>query len=314
MTDNYGPSSIFWFVALFAAVALVGINLVLPRPVRPDPSQQAIDWLGGILFPPAIALLLLAISGGRQAGWLADLAWPMAIAGLLLLAFWFRYESRHPAPLINVRLLSNRYCAVGLVVTALVATGAFQIAETVSLLLQQPIWTGVGLGMTAMVVGLLKLPTTGAGALSSLATGWLAGRWGPIPCTLAGASIVAASSFAVQPFLDSLAVVAAALLTISIGLTAALTSAPVLLALGTPHDRTSEVMGVMAVVRAVFQGVGAQVVAVILASWVVIGPNDVHYPAATAYRMAFVYIGVTAILMVLAVTPLLRRGRLRQVQ
>jgi len=88
----------------------------------------------------------------------------------------------------------------------------------------------------------------------------------------------------------------------------------VLLALGTPHDRTSEVMGVMAVVRAVFQGVGAQVVAVILASWVVIGPNDVHYPAATAYRMAFVYIGVTAILMVLAVTPLLRRGRLRQVQ
>src|SRR6185369_1488135 len=224
---------------------------------------------------------------------------------------WFRYESRHPAPLINVRLLSNRYCAVGLVVTALVATGAFQIAETVSLLLQQPIWTGVGLGMTAMVVGLLKLPTTGAGALSSLATGWLAGRWGPIPCTLAGASIVAASSFAVQPFLDSLAVVAAALLTISIGLTAALTSAPVLLALGTPHDRTSEVMGV---VRAVFQGVGAQVVAVILASWVVIGPNDVHYPAATAYRMAFVYIGVTAILMVLAVTPLLRRGRLRQVQ
>jgi len=313
MTDNYGPSSIFWFVALFAVFALVGIGLVLPRPVRPDPSQQAIDWLGGILFPPAIALLLLAISGGRQAGWLANLAWPMAIAGLLLLAFWFRYESRHPAPLINVRLLSNRYCAVGLVVTALVATGAFQIAETVSLLLQQPIWTGVGLGMTAMVVGLLKLPTTGAGALSSLATGWLAGRWGPIPCTLAGASIVAASSFAVQPFLDSLAVVAAALLTISIGLTAALTSAPVLLALGTPHDRTSEVMGVMAVVRAVFQGVGAQVVAVILASWVVIGPNDVHYPAATAYRMAFVYIGVTAILMVLAVNPLLRRGRLHQV-
>jgi len=313
MTDNYGPSSIFWFVALFAAVAIVGIGLVLPRPVRPEPSQQVIDWVGGIVFAPAIALILLAISGGRHAGPLADWAWPMAIAGLLLLAFWFRYESRHAAPLINVRLLSNRYCAVGLVVTALVAIGAFQIAETASLLLQQPTWTGVGLGVTATVVGLLKLPTTGAGALSSLATGWLAGRWGPIPCTLAGASIVAASSFAVLPFLDSLAVVAAALLMISIGLTAALTSAPVLLALGTPHDRTSEVMGVMAVVRAVFQGVGAQLVAVILASWVVIGPNDVHYPAAPAYRMAFVYIGVTAILMVLAVTPLLRRGRLHQV-
>jgi len=314
MTDNYGPSSIFWFVALFAAFALVGIGLILPRPVRSDPSGQAIDWVGGIVFAPAIALLLLAISAGRQAGWLADLAWPMAIAGLFLLAFWFRHESRHAAPLINVRLLSNRYCGVGLVVIALVAIGAFQISETVSLLLQQPTWTGIGFGMTATLVGLLKLPTTGAGALSSLATGWFAGRWGPVPCTLAGASIVAASSFAALPFLDSLAIVAVALLTINMGLAVALTSVPVLLALGTPQDRTSEVMGVMAVVRSLFQGVGAQVVAVILASWVVIGPNDVHYPAATAYRGAFVYIGLIAILMILAVIPLLRRGCLRQAQ
>jgi len=313
MIDHYGPSSIFWFVALFAVFALVGIGLVLPRPLRAD-SRPSIDWLGGMLFSPAIALVLLAISGGRQGGWMADLAWPMAIAGVLLLVFWFRYEGRHPTPLIDVRLLTNRYCAVGLILTALVAGGAFQIAETASLLLQQPVWTGVGLGVTATVVGILKLPATGAGALSSLATGWLAGRWGPIPCILVGCAIVAVSSFAVLPFLHSLTVVVAIVLAINFGLTMPYTSVPVLLAIGAPPDRTSEVMGMMAVFRALFQGVGAQVVAVILSTWVSIGPNGVHYPSAMGFSMAFVYIGVTAILMLLAVGPLLRRGPLPPVQ
>jgi len=314
MTDTYGPSSIFWFVALFAVIALVGIGLVLPKPVKTEASQQSIDWLGGVLFAPAIALVLLAISGGRHGGWMADLAWPMAIAGILMLVFWFRYESRHPTPLIDVRLLTNRYCAVGLMLTALVAAGAFQIAETASLLLQQPVWTGVGLGVTATVVGILKLPATGAGALSSLATGWLAGRWGPIPCILVGCVIVAASSFAVLPFLHSLTVVVAIVLAINFGLTMPYTSVPVLLAIGAPPERTSEVMGMMAVFRALFQGVGAQVVAVILASWVSIGPSGVHYPTATGFSMAFVYIGVTAILMLIAVGPLMRRGPLPRVQ
>jgi MFS family permease len=312
MTDQYGPSSIFWVLGFFAVVALVGIGAVLPRTAGRPGTARDIDWLGGILFAPAVALLLLAVSGSRQGGWMAQLVWPMLIAGLALIVIWYRHERRHAAPLIDVRLLANGYCMIALLLTAMLAVGVFQITETASLLLQQPTWTGVGLAMSATATGLLKLPATLAGSISSVATGWLAGRWGPWPCVLIGGLTTCAAAFSAMMFHDSIFAIFVLAMVVIIGLTAVYTSVPILIALGTPADRTSEAMGIMAVVRAIFQGVGAQLVAVILASWVVVGPTGIQFPANTAYAAAFGYMGLTALPIVLIALPMLwrrQRGR-----
>ena len=307
MTDHYGPSSIFWVLALFAILGLIGIGAALPGARRSSVRARDIDWLGGLLFAPAVALVLLAVSGSRQGGWMAQLMWPMLIAGVALIAIWYVHERRHAAPLIDVRLLANGHCLIALTLAALLAVGAFQVTETASLLLQQPVWTGVGFALSATVTGLLKLPAIATGSLSSIATGWLAGRWGPWPCVLVGGLTTCAAAFSAMLFHASVFSIFLLVLVVMIGLTAVYTSVPVLIALGTPPNRTSEAMGVMAVVRAIFQGVGAQLIAVILASRVVIGPGGVHFPSDTAYSAAFGYMGLTALPIVLLALPMLWR-------
>jgi MFS family permease len=307
LTDHYGPSSIFWALGLFAILGLIGIGAVLPDIRRPTAADHRIDWLGGVLFAPAVALILLAVSGSRQGGWMASLTWPMFAAGIALIIFWYIHERRHNAPLIDVRLLANGYCFMALILTALLAVGAFQITETASLLLQQPAWTGAGLALSATATGLLKLPATGAGSLSSIATGWLAGRWGPWPCVLVGGIVICFAAVCAMLFHSSVLSIIVLVLMVMVGLTAVYTCVPVLLALGTPAERTSEAMGMMAVVRAIFQGVGAQMVAVILASWVVVSPSGVHFPSELGYSIVFGYMSVTAVPVILIALAMLWR-------
>jgi len=311
LTDHYGPSSIFWAMALAALAGLAGIAAMLPATQRPPARGRRIDWLGGLLFAPAVALVLLAASGSRQGGWMAQMALPMLIAGAALIAIWYVHERRHAAPLIDVRLLANGYCLMALMMTALLAVGAFQITETASLLLQQPAWTGAGLALSATAAGMLKLPAIAVGSLLSIAIGWLAGRWGPWPCVLAGASMTVVAAWSGIAFHATVTSIFLMVLIVMIGLTAVYTSVPVLLALGTPAQRTSEAMGIMAVVRAIFQGVGAQLVAVILASRVVIGAGGVHFPSDSAYRAAFGYVGLTALPIMLIALAMFRRDRAR---
>ncbi|MET0362202.1 MAG: MFS transporter [Sphingobium sp.] len=308
LTDHFGPSSIFWVLVLLGVLAFGAIGLILPASRPPARAVQGVDWLGGLLFAPAVALILLGISGGRQGGWMATMMWPMLLVGAVMLVFWYWHERRHPAPLIDVRLFTDRRCQIALVVAALVAVGAFQMTEAVALLLQQPVWTGAGLALTATMAGLFKLPGTIGGTLSSIVTGLVAGRRGPLPGLIGGAALIVATSVLAIFFHDEVAAVVIAYVMVSIGVTAVYTSVPILIALGTPADRTSEAMGVMAVVRALFQGTGAQIVAVLLASWTVTGPTGIQFPADTAYSVVFAYVGLTALLIVLIALPLLGRS------
>jgi MFS family permease len=296
MTDRFGPSSIFWVLALLALIAQVGITLVLPPSTPSERNADGIDWLGGLLFAPAVALLLFAVSSGGRGGWIAA---PIALGGVILLGIWLRHEWRHRAPMIDIRLLSNGYCLTGLAVMALLAAGAFQVTEVASLLLQQPAWTGAGLALTATMTGLLKLPATAAGSVSAIFAGWLGGRWGPLSCVLVGGIASTVAALSAIAFHDSTLSVFLLILTVMIGTTSVYTSVPLMISMGTPADRTSEAMGVMAVIRALFQGIGAQIVAIILASRAVVSPEGVHYPSDHAYRTVFAYMGLSTLLMVL---------------
>jgi fucose permease len=163
--------------------------------------------------------------------------------------------------------------------------------------LQQPAWTGAGLALSATTAGFIKLPSTGAGSLASLVTGWLVGRTGPWFCMLLGSALSAVAAFCAIFLHSSVISVFTLVLLVSVGITTVYTTVPILISAGTPLARTSEAMGVMAVMRAVFQGVGAQIVAVILASDAVIGPKGVRFPTDASYVRVFAYIGATALLI-----------------
>ena len=63
------------------------------------------------------------------------------------LAYWVSYENRQRSPLIDVRLLLNRDVALANIALVLIGFGAMQSGMVMSLLMQQPVWTGIGMGL-----------------------------------------------------------------------------------------------------------------------------------------------------------------------
>jgi MFS family permease len=100
------------------------------------------------------------------------------VTGVALIAWWVQRSLVSPNPLIAIRSFDNRTIAVGSAVTALVSMSTLQIAVFFSLLLQAPSWTAAGLGFSATVAGLAKLPSNLSSTFAGPLGGWLAGRGG----------------------------------------------------------------------------------------------------------------------------------------
>src|SRR5882672_1568983 len=141
---------IFYTGATTAVVACVAVAAWVPAS-QPTAACEPVDVLGAVLLVPAITALLLAMSQVKVWGWADARIVSLLIGGAAVLALWVWHELRTPAPLIDVRLLGQRQLALANLAVVLLALGAMQSGVLLSLLLQQPAWTGVGLGLSATV-------------------------------------------------------------------------------------------------------------------------------------------------------------------
>ncbi|MET0986026.1 MAG: MFS transporter [Steroidobacteraceae bacterium] len=300
-----------WMFYCSAAVAAIGAVLVLamvPPSARKGWDGRP-DVLGGILFVPAICAVLLAISLGSRAGWTHSSVLVTLALGLALLAVWVGYELRHPNPLINVRLLGDRRIAVANAAMALTALGAMQIAQVLALLFQQPRWTMVGLGVSATFAGLLKIPSNLSGLIGAPLSGAIAARRSSRDALLAGSAVLAAGWIALLLSHGSVWIVATLTVITGIGVTMVYTAVPNLVIEGAPLNRTSEATGLSMVTRGAFQAIGAQLVAVSLASSTISDPSHGpgSYPTQAAFTLTFAWITVSCIVCFLVALGVPRR-------
>jgi MFS family permease len=294
LTDHLGPQSIFWVSGLVAFAVAPLLMYALPASTC-RALVSAIDWLGGLLFAPAVGVLLLGVSNGKSWGWASAPFLLTMTAGMLLLLVWYWHERRLTEPLIDVRLLRNRNCALGNLVMACTAIGLMQMTQLTSLLVQQPTWTGVGLGTSATFVGLLKFPALVTGLLSSLLTGWAVGRYGGKLPVVLGTVLMTLASVAGVFQAGNLYLLFAIVCLGNMGVTAVYAAVPSIIMAASPEDRTSEATGLTAVVRAMSQAIGAQVIAVCLASSTVLSPEGKAFPDASAYALAFLFLAASAL-------------------
>ncbi len=216
--------------------------------------------------------------------------------GVLLLALWVWHESRQREPLIDVRLLADRRCALGNLVMFCAGIGVMQMTQLTSLLLQQPTWTLVGLGTTATFVGLLKFPAVVSGAASSVWAGWASGKYGGGFPMLIGCAVMAFASALGALSHSQVAVIFVVVCVANMGVTATYTGVPNVLIEASPANRTSESTGLMAVVRAMAQAIGAQVLAIVLASTTVISTEGMAFPDERAYTAVFWFMAAASAL------------------
>jgi MFS family permease len=301
LTDHYGPQSIFVASAVSAFAIAAVIAAFLPNsPTSAFPAN--FDWLGGILFAPGVGALLYALSTLRD-GWSALI--PL-IASIILLGWWWRHERRHPAPLIDVKLLANRNCLLANLGMLMGALGVMQLTQVTSLLTQQPVETGTGLGASATFLGAVKLPALAFGIIGSLGAGWLIPRYGQRVPIVAGALGIIFPTLVIAFAQTSLAVILTTIYVTSMGINLFYAASPTVVIAASPPDRTSEATGLMAVFRATGQALGAQIIAVLLAASLVKLPDGRIYSAATSYTYAFLFMSATGVALLLTALGLRR--------
>lgn len=310
IVDNLPWRMIFLASATLAAIA-VAAGLILIPPGQRQPSVDRPDYVGGLIFVPGIALILLGISKGSSWGWTSAEILACFATGLLFLAVWIRQSLRHPFPLIDVRLFSNRNILIGNIAMGLIAAGSFQIILVFSLLLQQPEWTGVGLGVSATETAFVKLPSNIFALFAGPIAGILALRVGD-RFTLSTAAMLIALGWFVGIWLQNASMeVAVVLIIVAFGTAMAYGSLSNIIVQAAPPDRTSEAAGMMAVIRTACMGAGAQLVAVMLATDTIIPPDGgtERYPSKAAYDL--VMISVTALCVLVAALAFLLSRRIR---
>ena len=306
IVDNFSWHGVFFASAGLCTVSAVAIAGLLPRSPR-QPASKPVDWLSGLAFAPGVALVLVYFSMGKDWGWASPLPLAALGIGVLLTLWWWRASLASPNPLIAVRSFSDRTIAIGGAVTALVAMSTLQITVFFSLLMQAPMWTLAGLGFTATLAGLAKLPSNISSVFAGPLGGWLAARGGGRFALIAGGVVTIAGWllwFVMD--VDSFGKVVVQLIVISFGTTMLFSVAPTIIAQASPPERISEISGLITVIRQLFMGIGAQMVTTLLASDIVRRGDEI-YPSPFAYDITVAVIAALCTAAVLTALALPRQ-------
>jgi MFS family permease len=302
-----------WHWLFVASAVLIAVSAFLAWALLPDRKivrvAIRIDWIEALLPMPAIACVMLAIGMTKIYGIASLQVVGVAAVGVAIFVFWGRRALRARNPFIDLRLFKNRGFAISNAATLLLAAGTMQVVYILSSYIQSPLWTGVGLGMTATAAGLAKLPshmvTVTAGPLVS----WQAKRFGHRSAVMTSCMVAAAGwLYAIQ--LPGHLIEIIVLLTVtSYGTTMIVTAVTNAIVDTVPEERTSEAIGTMLVVRGFGLAVGAQLIAVSLSSFTIAAPDGVGlFPTADSYRLTMGWIAALTF-AAMAIGKFLPRGR-----
>lgn len=176
LAKNFGFASVFWTMAVIAAIAAVGVRSLTDESTVDSP--QPMDWLGTLYLVVAVGAALTAINEIaklKAANWLLVIILVLASA-LCFLLFW-RQEGKTEHPLVTRHYLRSRSTWALLLTTTLTMTGIFAIMNGIVPSIAQDAKFGAALG--ADVVSFWTLtPYAIAGLVMGPVAGTLAGRFG----------------------------------------------------------------------------------------------------------------------------------------
>ena len=290
------------------AVMCIAVVLWVMPPSKPNPVGSRLDWTGAFLFCASIGMILYAIGLGEKGNWgdAEQLGW--AAGGVVVLAAWAFWELRHPLPMIDVRLMFDRQIGLTLAILLIAAIATLNVPQIVLVMVQQPVSTGVGLGISATASGFINAPLPIAGIIASPLVGWLAGRHGARTGMIFAMAISTAGWLGLWFDHGSVGIIMVWMAMIGFATGALMAAAPSLVVEVAPHERTSEATGLAQIVRKIGMACGAQLIAVSLASSTIVADGGV-FPDAGAYQMTYEWLVMANAAALLLAFFLPRRNR-----
>ena len=290
IVDHLSWRWIFFTTALVGAIAWICVYVLVPTG-KASTLERGTNFIGGLLFAPGIACLLLVLTKGQQWGWAEISTLSLFVVGASLLVAWIRSELRAPKPLLELRLLLDRNMLLAIVATILFALSWMQFGQVWSLLLQQPVSTGAGLGLSASAAGLVMQPQTFVALIGGPLAGWCMLRLGTRASFAGGALVLAGAWVAAIFWHDTIPVVVLLMVIMGLGSSFVVALTVTAVAQAAPKVRTSEAIGIMTLIRTLANSVGAIAVFYLLGISTVPGPDGRgHFPDAFSYGLTMSYI------------------------
>ncbi|NIA56973.1 MFS transporter [Massilia sp. TW-1] len=292
-------SWIFYISSILPAATATVNRFILPRDTGNPGESRNIDYIGAVGLALGVASVLVGITISRYHGWRSAVTVGFIGAGIAVMAFWTWYELRQADPLIDVRRFRDRRFLFTTVSFFLLGCGGLQMAYLTLTLMQQPVWTGIGLGLSGAFAGIAKLPGNAAGVIAAPIGGKVAERLSGRLCGICGALLLAIAWITLYFFHDSLALVIGCLVLSSMGATIMFVATPAVIMEGTPATETGQATGCAYLVRALGLGVGAQLVSLLLGSSMIAAPSGATYPSPAAFQLAIGFVAITSVLALL---------------
>ncbi|MFF2852151.1 MFS transporter [Streptomyces sp. NPDC058001] len=285
--------AMFWVTSALGALGLaLAWWAVRESPVR-EPGR--FDTLGAIGLAAGLVTLLLAVSQGGQWGWGSPRIIGLFVACVLVLALWWRRQLRTERPLVDVRLAARRTVALPHL-AALFAGFAFYANSLVTAqLVQAPLATGYGLGLSIVATGLCLLPNGVIMlVLSPVSARISAARGARVTLAIGALAIAAGYVVRIADSRDLWVIVLGGAI-VSIGTTFAYSALPTLILRAVPAGQTASASGVNVLMRTIGQAVcSAAVAAVLVRHTSLVDGSPV--PTLHGYLLAFAIAGTVALI------------------
>ena len=282
--------TMFWITLGLGLLDIVLVLLIVPESaVR---TSGRFDVIGAFGLSAFLVCLLLAVSKGNSWG-LAEIVGLYVVAAAIV-PLWGWYELRTTSPLVDLRVSARPAVLFTNLAALLIGFSFYANSLSTAQLVQEPTWTGYGLGESIVVSGLCLLPGGVAMVLLSPVSARISAARGP-RFTLAIASVLMAAGYVVRLFTSgNVAGIVAGATVVSAGTAVAYSALPALIMHAVPVTETAAANGLNTLMRTIGSAICSTIVAIVLAGVTISRAGQVA-PALSAYLIVFVIAGLAAV-------------------
>lgn len=293
---------------LFAGAAVIGVlQIVLVRTLMTESRVRTggrFDVVGAIGLGAALVCLLLAVSKGAEWGWTSGTVLGLFGGAVVLLPLWGAYELRRRRPLVDLRVSARPAVLWTNVATLCIGFSMFATFMLATQVLQAPVATGYGFGMSLITAGLVLLPLGGAMVIFSSTSALLSRLRGPRTTLVVGLALMVLGNggFALMP--GSVAALIGIATVGSVGATLAYSALPLLIMRAVPETETAAANSLNTLMRQLGTSTCTAVVAAVSTGLVMDVGGETH-PTAAAFSVVFLAAAAAALvgMVVAMLTP-----------
>ncbi|MGO4444001.1 MFS transporter [Mycobacterium sp. 2YAF39] len=293
IANHFDWHAVFWFAAMLGAVSGVLFAVLVPR--IPSASSDRLDPLGALGLAAGLVTLLLGISKGGSWGWGSATTLGMFAASIVIFAMFAWWQLRIESPTVDLRTTVKRPVLMTNVASVAVGFAMFALALIGPQILELPVATGYGLGLSMVDAGLWLAPGGLAMMVSSPIASRIAATRGPRFTLALGCAVIAAAYFAGFVLLGTAWQVCLFNVLVSVGVGFAYSSLPALINAAVPMSETAAANGINALARALGTSISSAVIGAVLTG-LTISIAGHQFPSMTAFRIGLLIAAGMAVL------------------